>query len=371
MAARFFVGGNGNNWGAAGPTNWSTTSGGAPGAAVPTGADDVTFDNVSPNCTLDTSNRVCKTLTATTYTNTLTFTFKLSVSGNITLGSSMVLAGAAALEIDTTGTITTNGKTINIPFNFLGNSQTMTLADPFNVSGLVTLGNGSGNLIINSNVINASGSLTRAAVTNTGGTGTILFNGTGTWANPSNNGNLALPITINTAGTLTITGSPRVGGNFTYTAGTVVTTGSTLTITGACTLSIGGVVWNNMGYDGAGAIVTLSDAITLLGSFNGNAFSSNIGFNGFSITIPVNFSLTNGIRLFGTTAFLLTGSGTWSFAGGSQMSNPVTINTTGSIAVTGLIIFSGVLTLTAGTTTGVIVSGGGGGGSSSQGFPFA
>lgn len=72
MAARFFVnGGVDNNWGST--SNWSTTSGGAGGSSVPTTADDVTFDASSPNCTVNASNRVCKTINFTNYTNTINY----------------------------------------------------------------------------------------------------------------------------------------------------------------------------------------------------------------------------------------------------------------------------------------------------------
>ena len=111
MAARFWVnGGVDNNWSTIG--NWSLTSGGAGGQAVPTTSDDVTLDgNGNVDCTLNSSSRVCKTLTVTAgYTATMTFTNQLTVSGSTTLGANMIIAGAAKLIINTTGTLTSNGK---------------------------------------------------------------------------------------------------------------------------------------------------------------------------------------------------------------------------------------------------------------------
>ena len=58
MAARYWVGGAGN-WSST--TKWSTTSGGASGASVPTSADDAIFDANSGGkftATVDTAQQV-------------------------------------------------------------------------------------------------------------------------------------------------------------------------------------------------------------------------------------------------------------------------------------------------------------------------
>ncbi len=267
MAARFFVnGGVDNNWGTTG--NWSTTSGGAGGSAVPTNADDVTLDTNSPNCTLNASARVAKTLDTSAYTNTITFTNTLTVSGNVTLGASMVFAGASALIVDNTSTLTSNGKTVSVPLTLTG-TVTHTLADNWTVTGLLTLGTGaSSTTTINSNTINAGAGLTNTNSARTAGTTAVVLNGTGTWSS-SANGWIGNPLTINTAGTITVSGTVSIAGNLTYTAGTVVTTGSTVTVLNGLTLNIAGVNWNNLTYNGSGFTVTLSSAIVLLGTFTG------------------------------------------------------------------------------------------------------
>lgn len=361
MAARFFVnGGVDNNWGTSG--NWSTSSGGAGGAGVPTTADDVTFDTNSPNCTINASARVCKTMTASAYTNTLTFSQTLTVSGNVTLGASLTFAGASALRVDTTGTLTSNGKTVSVPMSFLGNSQTYTLADAWTISGLITFGNGSGALTLNGNTLNATGSVTTAVNSVVSGTTTLVFAGTGTWSSTwvSGAGGVTLTTSVNTVGTLTISGTVIYTGTFTYVAGTVVTTGSTFAIRGASAITSGSIVWATVSYIGSGTTTTLNDAMVLTGDFLLSTASANVIWNGFSVTVPGNFTLAL-TRLSGTTKIILTGSGTFGASGaGVSLANPVDINTTGTVVTSWapLTIASGcVITVVAGHTSGSLVAG--------------
>lgn len=142
MAARFFInGGVDNLWTTIG--NWSTTSGGAGGSAVPTVSDDVTFDGNSPSCTVNgTVLKQALSLTFTNYVNTFTLNQHMTVNGNITLGASMTFAGNAVIRLNGNLTITSNGKafphlqTLNTP-------RTITLADPCVVNGV--WGHASGN----------------------------------------------------------------------------------------------------------------------------------------------------------------------------------------------------------------------------------
>lgn len=224
MAARYFVnGGVNNNWGTTG--NWSTTSGGTGGAAVPTSSDDVFFDASSPDCTVNTSNRVCKTIDFTGYPNTITMTFSIVVSGAITLKSGLLVSGTGSIGSIVTSTITSNGFVWPNSFTFGGTSQTYTLAGNLNVAGTTVL-SGTTAITINSNALYTAG-LTVA--TNTSGSSNIILNGTGTW---SQTGSASPTVTnallIDTSGTLTISGSVGKTGNLTYTAGTIISTGSVL-----------------------------------------------------------------------------------------------------------------------------------------------
>ncbi len=132
MANRYFLN-IGANWGDT--ANWSDTSGGTGGFSVPTNADDVFFDANSGNCTVNASNRVCKTLNFTGYTNTITMTFGITVSGSVTLVAAMTIAGASGLTINATGTFTSNGKTWPNALTFSA-TNTLTLADDLNIKSM-------------------------------------------------------------------------------------------------------------------------------------------------------------------------------------------------------------------------------------------
>lgn len=353
MAARFFVnGGVDNNWGTTG--NWSATSGGAGGETVPGSSDDVTFDASSPNCTINASARAALSLTCTNYTNTLTFSQTLTVAaGNITLGSGMSFAGASALIKSTAGTWTSNGVAVTVPVTFGGN-VTHTLADNWDVDGTLTVG-GSTTQTINGNTISVGGNLVVNG-TNVQGTTAILFDGTGTW---SGTGNLIASggIVINTAGTLTFGADIRCGGSLTYTAGTVVTTGSRLRIANtATTLAINGITLNEFEVGASAGSSVFNSTLTLTEDVNCASFifdtstTGTINGNQIHISGGINGS-GNGGRLVGTTEFVLEGTGTIQWAG--NLNNDLTINTAGTITLSGTLSYNGgTFTYTAGTVLG-------------------
>jgi len=104
MAANIFQSGGVNN-------NWNTTGNWSLGA-VPTASDGniATFNASSPNCTVNIA-AVCNNIDFTGYTNTITMTNGITVSGNITLGSSMLISGAGGLTSNGSGTWISNNKT--------------------------------------------------------------------------------------------------------------------------------------------------------------------------------------------------------------------------------------------------------------------
>ena len=139
MATYYFRNTGTGVWGTA--SNWSLTSGGGATGAVPTASDTAVFDSNSISCTLNTSNRVCLALSATTYTNTLALTtLNLTVSGNINLGSGMTLTTTTGgLVVNANSTITTNGKTMSVPFSALTGGITLTFADDFILSNSLAI----------------------------------------------------------------------------------------------------------------------------------------------------------------------------------------------------------------------------------------
>lgn len=147
MADRYWVGGTAT-WDATAGTKWSTTSGGAGGAAVPTAADDVFFNAASGAVTCTVSgSRVCGVLTCTGFTGTLsgTATPVLTISKDMILASGMTFdtTNGPSLVFNSTNnrTITSAGKTVRaVTFNGVGGQWTM--QDAFASNGTVTLSAG-------------------------------------------------------------------------------------------------------------------------------------------------------------------------------------------------------------------------------------
>lgn len=213
----------------------------------------------------------------------------------------------------------------------LGNNvsgRTYTLLSDLTVNGNLTVSTGFGTATLNGFTIYVGGSL--ATPSNVGvvtGTTNIVLNGTGTWSqgnNPLGSG-YRNNITINTPGTITVSGTVAYDtGTLTYVAGTVVTAGSTLFVGASATLNTAGIAWNN---------VTLSGTST-------DALSSNLTVNG-TLTI-------NGATTFGGAGTLVF-SGTSTLAGSSAMTIPTSFTLASGMtnSYTGGITFSA----TSGTKT--------------------
>lgn len=333
MAANNFTGAVNATWGTLG--NWSL-------AAVPTAGDGnvATFTALSPACTVDSSARVCNAIDFTNYANTITMTNTITVSGDITLGSGMTFAGASALISATAGNRTSNGKTVNIPLTLTG-GVTHTFLDNWAVSGLLTLGSGASNTVLNGLfTISASGSLTVGTSSGSvSGTTSIALTGTGTLTGPTGAGALKNNLTINTAGTIT-----GASGTFGYNTGTFTYTGGTVNFSAlalSCILSTtfsgftSAATWNGMTFSGATQTFTLtgsdlcSSALVTVGSG-----TQSDTFTGGTVTISgggLRHGGSTGI-ISGTTVFRITNTATLdapSLTAG-KISNPITLNAPGS-----------------------------------------
>jgi hypothetical protein len=295
---------------------------------------------LSNSLTINTSGTI--TVSGSVYYNTGTLTY---TAGTVTTTSStLVIGGSVTLP---TG-ITWNNITINA-------SATVTLAGNITMNGTLTAGvGGSQGITINGNTLNVGGSFS-IALNGSGwmtGTTTINLNGTGTLSATST-GIFYNPLTINTAGTITISGTIyHATGTITYTAGTVVTTGSTLNIDTTTTLNTNGMSWNNVKFTNSGTY-TLSSDLTVNGNFLLGTSAAAMTINGSTIYVAGNLteSLTAGWYVQGTTTIVLNGTGTWSSSGG-DLKTPLTINTAGTITVSGTVLYNtGTLTYTAGTVT--------------------
>ena len=327
MAANIFTGTTNSNWGTA--TNWSL-------GAVPTAADanTATFNATSPNCTVNVT-AVCNNIDFTGYTNTITMTNGITVSGNVTFVSTMAsrVAGSGSLTINATSAITTNGATWNNALLF-STSSTKTITGTLTVTGLFT--SVSSTQTVNGGTLILNGGMTISG-NMSGGTTAVTLGG-GTWSGTAFFGN---PLTF--AGNLIISGAVAYGGStLTYTSGIITTTGSTVSISSA-TINVAAITFNNITVPAGSTGITLSAALNLSGTLT--AIPNAIFTGAFNITVA-SIAVSNAIS--GTASVILSGGGTWSGTG------TVTTNLTfaGNTTISGTVGHAtGTLTYSSGTIT--------------------
>jgi len=120
MADRYWVGGSGT-WNTTNTANWSTSSGGPGGAAVPTSADNVYFDSASATTsqTISFSTSIrCLNLDFTGFVGRTSGSLtSLQIYGNLTLSATATYYGTSGslYFYDTSGTYTI---TTNVHFLF-------------------------------------------------------------------------------------------------------------------------------------------------------------------------------------------------------------------------------------------------------------
>ncbi|TME13078.1 MAG: hypothetical protein E6I65_01945 [Chloroflexi bacterium] len=266
-----------NNWNDV--LNWS-------GGVVPGAADVATFDATSSkNAALNVAVNVAGISIAAGYTGTITQagnavtvgasgwtqtggtfvggTAAITVNGPLSLSAGNLSATTATLAVS--GNFTVTGGALSSAsgtVSFGGGAATLTLttANTFNnltlAAGTKTVAAGTtltvtGSTTLTSGALNGAGSLAAQgaisqASTYTGGTATLLINGSGaqtfTGAATTAAGNLPLLVINKPSGTLSLAGTIRTTNNWTYTAGTLDPGTSTLvfaggTITGSHTLN--------------------------------------------------------------------------------------------------------------------------------------
>lgn len=336
--------------------NWSATTTWV-GGVVPVAGDDIAFTATSGNLTVNVASANLVGVNFTNYVGTITFNANITTNGVLNLGTGgYTQAGASGILLNGTATLTSGGVTWSRLLTFLGTSQTYTFVGDWTSTGTVTFA-GSGTTTLTNNTLNINGSLTQSGSGLYTGTTAIVFGGTGTWSN-SSTGAIRNNTTVNTAGTLTISGNVYYDtGTLTYTAGTVTTTGSTLNITTSATLATNGMSWNNVTIGGSSNYtITLSNNLTMGGNFVfSTTGTSTVTLNGNTMNVGGNFTVSGNSILTGTTALVLNGTGTWSHTSTGVLRLNTNINTVWTITLgTNIYYNTGTLTYTSGTvdTTG-------------------
>jgi len=354
---KYFVTGGSGLWNSS--SSWALTSGGVGGSGIPTATDDVIFDINSPACTISTTVGVCLSFNATTYTNTITFTVGLIISGNITLGASMNFAGAGTLTVNASSTMTSNGKTLGVPLtlnNLTPISNIYTLVDNWtinavftttaNANGLTHTINGNNIFCLKGFTINTGSSSSSSLTT---GSTVIQITGPGNIITSSNTtGGLGNNFIINAPGSnIVISGNLYYKtGTFKYIAGTITTSASSLTITGSCSLDM-----NNGGlnYQTPFSLATTTNStITMLSDFYVNSINLSGGpiINGFTIYNQGGMNAQTG-NSSGTTILVFKGTGT--ITGSGNISFPLVFDSgANTITLAQVTMTSGSITYTSG-----------------------
>jgi hypothetical protein len=123
-----------------------------------------------------------------------------------------------------------------------------------------------------------------------------------------------------------------------------------LTINSTTTITSNGVSWNNLlSFTGNGVTYTLADNLNVTGNIV-LAGTSSITFTGNILYINGNLTVSSTATNLGTTTFNFNGTGTWSCPSVGQIRNNITIDTLGTLTVSGNVYYqTGTLTYIAGT----------------------
>jgi len=242
---------------------------------VPTDLDDVIATATSGNLTVNVYS-YCRTLDFTNYVSTLTVNNTLEVgyfSEDPTF--TIFIIFVSAMTITTSGgtpvlslahsflglySITSNSKvwpyTINVP-----SSLDITLVDNFTILGGLTLYN---NVVINGFTLTIGGGFFNT--NECAGTTNLVMNGTGTW---SGGGITRNNLTINTAGTITISGPVGyIDGTLTYTAGTILQISDPQIFFGTSTFNIAGITWQKLSVFDNNTTLTINSYLTAISFLN-------------------------------------------------------------------------------------------------------
>jgi hypothetical protein len=362
MADRYWVLGTGT-WDSTSTTNWSTSSGGAGGASVPTAADNVFFDansNVLATAftvTMANTPRVCNDFTASGLDGTMTLagaSIGLTVSGSLTFPATnftCTYTGATTFNATTTGkTVTTNGVAFSGNCDFDGAGGAWTLGSALTTSNSTSLVRGTLNLssyTLSTSTFQSNYSNTRTIAF---GTGNITCTGTGTFT-------FYILITTN----LTTTGTQVVN---------ITSVGSTaITVRNGALSEANSISYNFTGGTYALTFLATASHTARNVDFTGyagtwNATSTGVVYgnfklsSGMTLTASANamrFGATSGTKQITTNAKTINFPLTFDGVGGtSQLQDALTMGSTRTATLTNGTLDLNGKTLTVGTafTTG-------------------
>ena len=326
MADRFWVD-DGGDWDDA-TNHWAAASGGAPGAAEPTAADDVHFDansfTIGGQTVTLTTNEVCRAMDWTEATDNPTFDLDSNTitqyGGNVTIIAAMTFGvGNGRFEMyGNGGHLAANGTTLDCELRIGYESAWWNFLD----DNLVV----TGNILLDRKRLNTQTfNITCDAFVFGSGFATRLdcVNSTINCTSWDDNGVGAK--TLNAAGsTINVSGTGDFDGdnltyndvNLTGTAHTITgdNTFASLTIVGTATITLGATTQTTGTWLNSGTIAATTGTIivTGTGAFQGNGETYyNVELNGTAHTI-------SGSNTFSTLTFLQTQTQTITFTDGTD-----------------------------------------------------
>lgn len=273
MANRYWVGGSGT-WNSSSTANWSSTSGGAPGASYPTSGDSVFFDQPgSYTVSLILANCADFTISSGAVVTFTGFgTTQIYGSMYLTSDTTWNTTGNLSFRSNSTGkTINTNGCVLgaaNLYFDGIGGSWALNNSISTNATTTVTLNNGS--LILNNYSIYA---------------GTFVSANSNTRSINFGTGNIV--VTTPTSGTSTI--SMNILTNFSWSG----TGGFISNAEVTRTFAVGG----SAGGDSNTAInLSITSGSSAL-SFTSSSWFNNLDFTGNTSTISAQIKCSGSLTL--------------------------------------------------------------------------
>lgn len=250
----------------AGGGNWSSSASWSP-AQTPTSADAVSLAASSGSITIDAAV-TCLNLNGVNYTQLLNFSAgtTLRETSGVTFGSGMTTTGTGVLNVVGTTTMRSNGVTFSGTL-LINTVNPITLGDNWTVLNLIS--NAGGAQTISNNSITVMGDFKSIGSTSgVNGTATVVLGGSGTWSSANANfSSFGINTTINTSGTVTLGSiiTANLRPTFSYTAGSIVNTGSSLVCfqSVSMTLNTGVMHWGSLALSGGAtaAHVTISSNV--------------------------------------------------------------------------------------------------------------
>lgn len=292
---------------------------------------------------------------------TVKSTANLTVSGTVYYNTGILAAesgcivntGVSTLNVNASTTIDTNTYITWFNVNF-----SLVATHTFNsIFKCVNLMCGNGNITLNGFSIQASGNcaLSTSVSVLTGST-EIILTGNGTLTTPVSTGRVKINLTIDTLGSITISGTIKYGGNFTFRIlnGTVNASTSTLSVGGSALettgLDLSSTTFGT--FNVSGATINYVILSSPLYTTNYTLTSGSAIVNGNPIVISGNITLTAsaGNSSSGNAMLIIVGTGTWSTLYNVSIRNNINIDTLGTLTIIGNVYYrTGILNYNQGT----------------------